>query len=210
MYVNEQGTIDRLIEMLAEHRENHPGVPYFNFTVTIQNHGPYNDKYLYDGPVTEANFSTDLDLSEADINALSNYFHGLHDADRELRRLADYLNTLDEPVVLVYFGDHNPALNARTYDIILPDEALLYRVPFMVYAIGKAKSAFELLRQPNEELLFSSPYLGAYVLELLGMTNISPFWDYVAGLRRKFPVISESENDLSLYRDWSYYKVFHE
>lgn len=240
-YINEHDTINRTKEMFAEHRKNHPSVPYFHFSVTIQNHGPYVDKYLYDGPVTEANFSTDLPLADIDINALSNFFHGLTDADVELGRLVNYLNTLNEPVVLVYFGDHLPAFNMRIYDTIMPDVyepgsledmTRLFSVPFMVWFNHALREMYEFshlaeLTAGNEEKLFSASFLGAYVMELLGFTNISPFWDFNAELRQLFPVIlgdrsfapcrsssiemtDYERTPLLLYRDWSYFRVFDE
>jgi len=245
MYISEYDTISRLIEMFAEHRDGFPGVPYFNFTVTIQNHGPYVDKFLYDGPVTEANFSTDLDFAEIDINALSNYFHGIIDADVELRRLTDYLQELDEPVVLVYFGDHKPAFPARLYDTFIPtfepgsfeDLTRLFNVPFLIWMNDAALELYgvshpsELKRDAGEELVFSAPFFGAFVMEILGLTNLSPFWDFNMELRRIFPIMTEMRsftpcrmistymtdypynyrrNRLLLYRDWSYFRIFDE
>ena len=244
-YIREDYTISRTLEMFADHRAAHPGVPYFNFTVTIQNHGPYVDKYLIDGPVTEANFATTLDLLDIDINALSNYFHGQRDADIEFARLVDYLRDLPEPAVLVYFSDHLPAFTARIYDAILPDDypfgsmesmTRTFRVPFLVWMNDAALELYGISHpadltdptdptDPNAALLFSSPFLGAYVMELLGFTNLSPFWDFNAELRRRFPIITEtrsfapcgtpssqlSEEEIApllLYRDWSYFKIF--
>lgn len=238
-YINEHDTITRIVEMFAAHRENFPGVPYFNFTVTIQNHGPYVDKYLAYG-VDAPNFATDLPLSDADINALSNYFYGQAEADRELRRLAEYLRALDEPVVLIYFGDHKPALHSRIYDAILPDihepgsfEDLtrLFRLPFLIWFNDAALELHDLQHAADltddEELFFSASFFGAYVLEILGFTNISPFWDFNAELRRKFPVVTETRSfavcrtvsleksdeeraPLLLYRNWSYFRIFDE
>jgi len=240
MYINEHDTINRIIDMFAEHRGNHPGKPYFHFAVTIQNHGPYVDKYLLDGPVDGPNFTTDLDLQDADINALSNFFHGLQDADMELGRLADYVNALAEPVILVYFGDHLPAFNRRIYDAIFPyvydhgsfaDLTRLHRVPFMIWFNYAARELYG-VQHPGElsdddNHLFSASFLGAYVLEILGITNISPFWDFNTELRRIFPVITDNRSfgtdflpcdgrsyeelaPLRLYRDWSYFRIFDE
>jgi phosphoglycerol transferase MdoB-like AlkP superfamily enzyme len=243
-YINEHDTINRLMEMFADHRENFPNTPYFNFTVTIQNHGPFTDKYIIEGghPLSEANFSTNLDFSDADINVLANYFYGLNDADIELRRLTNYLNALNEPVILVYFGDHMPALSTRIYDILFPnthepgsfgDLTRLFNVPFLIWLNTAALNLYEiqnpaeLLRHNDENLVFSSSFLGAFLFEILNFKNISPFWDFNAQLRRKFPVITETRSfapcrtpsdqfsdeeraPLLLYRDWSYFRIFDE
>jgi len=240
-YINEHDTISRTMEMFRNHRLNSPNTPYFNFTVTIQNHGPYRDMYLIDGPVTGPTFTSDLPFTDVDINSMSNYFHGLEDADRELRRLTDYLNTLAEPVVVVYFGDHKPALHMRVYDLLLPevyepgsleDLTRLFRIPFIIWFNEAAKELYNVshpieLTNQDEELLFSASFLGAYVMEILGLTNLSPFWDFNTSLRQQFPVVMETRSftadgristnlsreerePLILYRNWSYFRLFDE
>jgi hypothetical protein len=241
-YVSEYATITRLLEMFSQHRENFPSQPYFHFCVTIQNHGPYIDKFLWDeDPATVPNFNTTLDLLDADINALSNYFHGIVDADVELRRLTDYLNALPEPVVLVYYSDHLPAFNLRIYDALLPDVHVpgsfedmtrLFTVPFLIWFNHDALELYG-VAHPNElicsdeELLFTASFLGAFVMEMLGFTNLSPFWDFNTEVRRLFPVMTDVRSftperlisgylnelelaPLFLYRNWSYFRIFDE
>jgi len=240
-YMSEEDTINRIIEMFEGHLQEHPGVPYFHFCVTIQNHGPYVDKYLMYGNVTVPNFSTSLDFHESDQNALSHFFYGLSDADIQLRRLVDHLNASPEPVVLVYFGDHEPALGARVFDTIFPDihdpgsfEDLtrLFSVPFLIWFNDAARDLYGIqhpldLIDKEENLMFNSTYLGAFVLEILGISNISPFWDNVNDLRRLFPIMTETRSfrpdrrtsigmseeeraPLILYRSWSYFRLFEE
>jgi hypothetical protein len=59
------------------------------------------------------------------------------------------------------------------------------------------------LTEPVNENIFSAPFFGAYVMELLGMKNISPFWDFIMEERTK-------KEESNLYRDWSYFKLFNE
>ena len=61
------------------------------------------------GPL-EPNFQTDLDLTENQKNLLTNYFRGVIDADEELGDFIDSLRKTEEPVVVVYWGDHYPSL----------------------------------------------------------------------------------------------------
>lgn len=77
--------------------------PLFSFNVTYQGHGPYNTKRTYWGD----HFYTGN--QDADIrNALNNYFYLIQDTSKHLIGLTDYLNTLQEPVVLMLYGDHKP------------------------------------------------------------------------------------------------------
>ena len=78
--------------------------PYFSFSVTYQNHGPYDaETYWYDtDPVINDGYT------EAEYNILRNYFAGVANTGLNVVVLADMLDALDEPVVLIVFGDHNP------------------------------------------------------------------------------------------------------
>lgn len=234
MYINEKVTIDKLIEMYEESIGESPDIPYFGFCVTIQNHGPYNEKYQ-----SETNFSSSVPLSDYDIDALSNYFEGLKDADMELMRLINYMNESSEPIVLLYYGDHLPAFSQDVYRAFYPEKyevnskedlTRLYRTPFIIYQNKAAKEITAI--EENAKTLFipedrtiSSNYIGTYLIDLLGYKNVSPFFDYVNSLRAVYPLIfehtsftaygdataniaPEDKMDLLLYRNWEFYKIF--
>ena len=213
MYISDWATMDKLMDIWHRHLEDHPGMPLFSFTVTIQNHGPYTDIYGI-----EQNFSTSLNLSPAEINPVSNYFHGVRDNDVELWRLIQYFEHHDEPVVLVYFSDHMPAFAPNIYDEFLPNihpdgsfesRTRLNRVPFMIWQNESARTItpieenFQLLTMPDDMIIGSS-FLGAYVMELLGFTNLSPLFDFVNDLRTTFPVVLE-DRSISIDGEYSIY-----
>ncbi len=82
-------------------------VPYFNFSVSYQGHGPYLSEQLdkwgdgwWDG---EYNDNTTYYI-------LNNYLGSVHDTAVRLYDLVSKLREDDAPVVLVVFGDHNPWL----------------------------------------------------------------------------------------------------
>ena len=82
------------------------GKPYFHFSVTYQNHGPYSFEKM-----------TDLDYLERKphysgglYNIINNYLSGIKKTDEALKKLIDYYREEDEPTVIVLFGDHNPWL----------------------------------------------------------------------------------------------------
>jgi len=234
MYITEDATIERIIEMFENNLNENPDTPYFQYCVTIQNHGPYKDKYR-----AETNFLTDLNLNADDINAISNYYEGLQDADRKLKRLTDYFESVNEPVVLLYFGDHLPAFTSDVYNIFYPEEygandmntlTRLHKTPFIIWENSEAK-ALELngrsFEEKSENYLFTSNYLGAFLLEYLGFENTSPFIDHLNELRKEFPIVleyhsftpegisstalnDEQRKNLVLYRNWEVYKVFDE
>jgi|GEM_PF-279344 len=235
-FVGEEDTISYLLQMFDDSIESHPDSPYFNFCVTIQNHGPYRDKY---DNVAVPNFASDLNLSETEMNDLSNFFHGLKDADAGIGQMVEHFSASPEPVVLVYFSDHQPMLSQAMYDQVFPlsqnPEAIeeltrLHSVPFFIWFNDAALELYELEHiselTDDEDLFMSASYLGAYVLELLELENISPLMDFNMDLRRRFPIVHQYKSfdslgrpsdslpksdllPLKIYEDWSYYKMLH-
>ena len=82
------------------------GVPYFNLSVTYQNHGPYTTNKLFDVPyiLEQDNYT------EYEYNIFNNYLSGIKKTGEELEKLIKKVNDLDEPCVVVAFGDHKPWL----------------------------------------------------------------------------------------------------
>lgn len=81
--------------------------PYFNFSVTYQGHGPYDDNICWWGE--KGDFVVDDGTyTEQQQYILDNYFGSIANTNQHLKELTDYFRTDDEPVVLVLFGDHNP------------------------------------------------------------------------------------------------------
>jgi len=232
MYITEEACFDKIIE---QYESREPDKPYFSFTVSIENHGPYEDKLTID-----TNFNTELELSTGSIRAMTNYFEGLKDADIELKRIVDYFEEDDEPVVLVFFGDHLPAFQLEVYDALMGgvDEngentimgrTLRYAVPFLIWQNQPARESTALEENMKnlyneDDILISSFYLGPLVMEALELDSVSPFLQYVSRLRREYPVIMENEyfdsegnphsveenEELIFYKHWLYYKIFDE
>lgn len=89
--------------------------PVFSFNVTYQGHGPYNTERTYWGD----HYCTG-DYDEATRNVLNNYFYFIEDTSRYLRHLQDFLDSREEPVVLLLYGDHKPWMgyNGSIYETL--------------------------------------------------------------------------------------------
>lgn len=228
-YVSDEANFDTIIETFDNHVKNN-STPFFLFNVTIQNHGPYEDKYLSD-----INFDSNLELDEADINTLSNYFEGVSDQDRELKRLVDYLDAINEPVLLVFFGDHLPALSENAYNQLIPDanaeigsfESMtrMYKIPFTIWQNANYKNINDLAEFKLDNNIISSFYLGALTLEILGFSALDPYYEFLNKLRLDYPVILENnyfDKNNNFYEtlnnsstiekliNWQYYRSFDE
>ncbi len=135
-----------IVELLEEHLES-SGTPYFNFSVTYQNHGPYDsDRAWYDWEYVKNKGYTD-----EEYNILNNYFYGIAKTVKSVCETADRISRLKAPVVFIVYGDHNPWLgnNASVYKTLginfdfSTDEGFFnyYNTPYIIYANDAAKKA---------------------------------------------------------------------
>ena len=194
-----------LIEDAFEQAEG----PLFHFTTTIQNHMSYTaDKYGPDYAFPPTGISG---LSAEVETLLSVYVEGLRDADAMLGRLWRYFDAREEPVVLVYWGDHLPYLgnDMLGYKQLGLDVApgpegqenlTAYKTPFVIWANAAAaealdwENAAEALDLPET---VSACFLGAAVLELTGRGGESPWFSFLNQLRRELPVVQKNVYQLA-------------
>lgn len=86
----------------------------FVFTVSVQGHGDYPSE----APETPyAITSTGLEDDDALRNAFEYYINQLHETDAFIGELIEALEGYDEPVLLILYGDHLPALACDKEDL---------------------------------------------------------------------------------------------
>ena len=103
-YTSDEYLIDGAIEALENKSDNEK---LFYMNCTIESHMPFNDK-KYDKYDFEIESST---LNEAQTTVIKSYAQSCYNADKELGRLYEYIQTFDEPTIVVFFGDHLPYLS---------------------------------------------------------------------------------------------------
>lgn len=238
-YINEAVTMDKIIDTLDTHIKEKDS-PLFSFTVTIQNHGPYEKHY----GTLPANFSTDVPLDENQTDLLTQYFAGVIDADEQIGRLKEYAENSDEPIVLVYFGDHLPGFSngMEFFDLLdypidangTPAEQLaVYETPYFIWQNDSAEALCGNIREAAAELelpkdgLMSSQFLGTTVLDLFVPGYESPLHQLNHALRKELPVCAkniyvdaegnytecisaEQQEMVKTLKNWQYFKLFDE
>lgn len=148
------------------------GEPYFNFSVTYQNHGPYSDSELD----REKTYIAEGSVSTEAWYILNNYLAGIAETNEALRALVDGLRETDEPVVLVLFGDHNPWLgdSAWVYEELgisfEGDEGFYnyYCTPWLIWANDAAREVIGDSYATGDRGSFSPCFLSAELFDLLG------------------------------------------
>ena len=176
--------------------------PWFAFTVTVQNHQAYPWS-KYSERVPDAQLS--ISVSDEAMENLSVYAEGIRDSSKMLWDLTEYFDGRDEPVLLVFWGDHLPAMGANfgayreigltTGDESNVDSALdTYATPYVIWANEAFDRAYGFQKRVDAldmgaDDRISDIYLGELVYELLDMQGTDAYFDYLSQARRTLPVI---------------------
>lgn len=100
LYVSDAVITDEILNTIKKTDE-----PSFIYSVTMQNHGLYNDGRYGSDTIKAVD-----QYSDATNQILNNLATGYRNSDIELKRLMEELEKLDEPTLIVFFGDHLPSM----------------------------------------------------------------------------------------------------
>ena len=110
------------------------------------------------------------------------------ESDKAFQNLIEYFEKVDEPTMIVMFGDHWPSLENGFYTELLADDSSdselielqkKYQTPYVIWTNYDSET---------EEEDFSSNYLGSYVLELAGVEM--PLYNKILmNIKEQLPVI---------------------
>ena len=89
--------------------------PVFLHAVTMQNHTNYNAANYPDDQRVHIT-SAPAGLKASTVGALEDFATGVRDADALLGQLVSYFSQVDEPVILVFWGDHYNPIDSG-YDV---------------------------------------------------------------------------------------------
>lgn len=200
-WVTDESVLRELVSRFEE--KSAGGGLDFTYAVTIQNHMSYTaEKY---GDYVCPEVETTAELSPEIQTAVNIYAEGIRDANAMLEDLTEFYSAQDEPVLLVFFGDHLPYLgdNRQGYaELGLPaasvtggeDPFAAYTAPVLFWCNDAAAealdfaNAIEALDLPADGRI-SACYLGAAVLELTGRGEVSPWFAFLNEMRRELPVL---------------------
>lgn len=150
--------------------------PMFIYAVTMQNHGPYT-KQRY----KEHEVQVEGQLTEEARQILETYTQGVRDADNALAQLIAYFEQSNEPVIIVFYGDHLPMLGAeysvyvqgglisspQAADWSLEERKRMRSVPFVTWSnLAMERQVYPVL---------SNTFLGSVILDSLQMKKPAQF-----------------------------------
>lgn len=149
----------------------------FIFNTTIQNHGGYTD--FKDLPQT-FDLSSYGEFEEAEV-----YLSLIRLSDNAFEEMINYFSNIDEPTMIIMFGDHQPKLEEKSEEFLfennLNNPLARYSTPFVIWKNYENKSQY--ISQ------ISANYLPTLILEEANM-DLPVFHRFLKKLYEEFPVIT--------------------
>ena len=165
--VSDGATYDKALALLRENDD-----PTLVVDITMQNHGGYSSGSIPPDRLTHVQ----PDFGTADDTAqLNEYLSCIQASDRDLAELLKQLRSFDEPVAVVFFGDHQPSISKTVNDKVFLDESerdhavRIMKTPYFIwtnYQVEGVKAVSGLESSPG--------FLAAQLCEAIG----APLSDY--------------------------------
>lgn len=166
-------------------RANAQGDGAFVFNVTMQNHSGYNQGWR--------NLDRTIQLSDALRAAdgtAEQYFALMRESDKALEQLITHYSQVEEPTMIVFFGDHQPPLKNDFYEVLYgkklsqrtTQEVLQqYAVPFFIWTNYDSPEREDIVLSPN--------FLGALTAQVAGLPTTG-YMSFLQELYQQLPVIT--------------------
>ena len=179
-YISDRQVSQLIIE---ETQKVEPDKPSFVFAVTMQNHGPYVVGY------EQEQIKVKGDITAEAKRILEIYAQGAVDADQSLEMLVEHFAQGERPTIIVFFGDHLPALgedyqvyqetgfftgNMSNYE----EYKKMHTVPVVLWS--------NYLPEGEEDLQLTTSFLAPYLLHQAGLQG-SFYTDYLYALSQSLP-----------------------
>ena len=178
-YVSDRELYQNIIERYESRGRNES---LFIMSISMQNHGGYTTTYE---DFEEKYYKIGRSYTDA-----NQYFSLIRESDDALAKLIMYFSQVEEPVEIVFFGDHQPSLNKKFYKILngrglsgltLEQLEALYTVPFFIWTNYDT---------PEETVEITSlNFLSTMALERAGI-DLPPYHQFLADLQEVVPAIN--------------------
>lgn len=178
-YITDQELYDKIIDRYESRGANEK---LYLMGITMQNHGGYGEAYdnFHEGVYKIGRSYTDA----------NQYLSLVHESDKAVENLINYFSKVDDPVEIVFFGDHQPSLNSNFYPLLngkglsgLTEDELekLYTVPFFIWTNYDT---------PEETVdITSLNYLSTLTLERAGI-SLPEYNKFLADMMEVVPAIN--------------------
>ncbi len=187
-HITDNADYDRIIEEYEKSRKD-SDEPFYIFNVTMQNHGPFSNDM--------ENVPDEVKVTDEELNmeGVQDYLNLIHESDKALEKLVKYFEKVDEPTVIVFFGDHEPGVGNSFYNKLvggnknnLEGEELLnlYHTKFLIWANYDIPEA-----DYSGENGISVNYLQSLMLDAAGM-KMSGYNKYLLDVMKEVPIVTSN------------------
>ncbi|WP_045973230.1 LTA synthase family protein [Xenorhabdus doucetiae] len=115
--ISTQDMLSYVKTILEKERAKETDKPIFIFSLTMYEHGPYEESHQDD-----YGLAGNIDSATA-VGKFSHYMEKITASDPAIKDFSDFVAHRDKPTVFLYFGDHQPNINFDRYHSPLPDPA---------------------------------------------------------------------------------------
>lgn len=180
-YVSDQSDYETVIKQV----EGQNGGREFLFNVTMQNHSGYAQGWNN----LNRTITLPIQLRTADSSA-EQYFALVQASDAALEELVTHYSQVEEPTLIVFFGDHQPPLKNAFYEVLYgkklserttAEVLQQYAVPFFIWANYDIEEQQDVILSPN--------YLGVLTAQTAGLP-LTGYMNFLAQMYQEIPVIT--------------------
>ena len=180
-YISDQADFEKITE-LYEQTKKQSDQPFYLFNVTMQNHGGYGEDF--------ANLPLKITIEDKNKNeGAERYLNLVKKTDEAFEKLLNYYKSIDDPTVIVMFGDHQPNLSDQFFESLIGEEqvktiegiAKEHIVPYIIWA------NYDIPEEEMKEI--SVNYLSTKVIEAAGLKK-TPFQCFLTEMEKEIPVIT--------------------
>ncbi|MBQ8519529.1 MAG: LTA synthase family protein [Agathobacter sp.] len=178
-YISDEEMYNKIIERYENRKVNEK---LFIMSISMQNHGGYTKDY--------DNFEEKYYKIGRSYTDANQYFSLIRESDNALRDFVTYFSIVEEPVEIIFFGDHQPSLNRKFYEILngkglsgltMKELEALYTVPFFIWTNYDT---------PEETVEITSlNYLSSLALERAGI-DLPAYNQFMLDLMEVVPAIN--------------------
>ena len=181
---SDAGDYDRMIKLYEEKK----GSPLFFFNVTLQNHGGYTDGE-YEATI---HVPTSGRPAGGAYPQAEQYLSLAHASDQAFEQLVNYFSQVEEPTMIVMYGDHQPKLEDGFYEYLTGKPAFewtqeetmqFYETPYVIWTNYPLDTTTQVPKR------LSANYLSSWMLKLAGLT-LPEYNRYLLQLCRDIPVVT--------------------
>ena len=196
-YITDKESYEKVIELFRQNQNSKDKKPIFIFNVTMQNHSDYTTGYFGNDVVSVPGY-------EGEFSDVEEYLTLIKKSDEAIEVLIDFFQQVEEPTIVMMFGDHQPKVENDFYETMegkplsawsLEETQKRYEVPFFIWA------NYDI--QEDGNLYTSINYLSSIMFQKAGVARV-PYQEFLLSLSDTIPRMNIN-GYLGDDNQWHYY-----